>query len=82
VRVASCQRANAAEGFRIEPLAERCRFHQVAEEDRDDLAHRARRRVPADKGGGTTRTEAGVVGVLPPAMAADGRESEFKPSNY
>lgn len=75
-------RHHAAERFRIELLAERRRLDQVAEEDGDNLAHGARRRMLADERGGTTRAEAGVVGVLPPAMAADGHESEFKPSNY
>jgi hypothetical protein len=36
----------------------------------------------AKERGSTTRTEAGVVGVLPPTMAADGHEPEFRPINY
>ena len=44
------------------------------EEDGDRLAHRPRCDRLGDEGGGTTRTEAGIFGVLPPAMAADGHE--------
>ena len=72
-------RHHPAERLRIEPLAERRRLDQIAEEHGDDLAHRARRRMLTDERGGTTRTEAGVVGVLPPTMAADGHEPEFRP---
>jgi hypothetical protein len=73
---------HAAERFRVEPLAERRRLDQVAEEDGDDLAHRAWRRVSRGERGGTTRTEVGVVGVLPPTMATDGHGAEFRPINY